>query len=96
NENVLESLFKKKSYKLNVIQVINAEQDLAVAAASILARSAFIDWLNRYEKRTGINLPKGVNDKVIKTGKTIYGKNGKEGLYEVAKVHFKTFNKVIN
>ena len=46
-------------------------------------------------KRTGINLPKGVNDKVIKTGKTIYGKNGKEGLYEVAKVHLKHLIKLL-
>ena len=38
-----------------------AESDIAVAAASILAREAFIDWLERKGKELGLRLERGVS-----------------------------------
>ena len=78
-----------------LIQMPRAEADVAVAAASILARDAFLGWLERTSKALGVTLPKGESPKVIETAKLLVQRSGREVLNEYAKVHFKTTAKVI-
>jgi ribonuclease HIII len=72
-----------------------AEADIAVAAASILARDNFLDWLEQESRRLGIALPKGASDQVIAAAREIVARHGAERLQSLAKVSFKTTQKVL-
>ena len=78
-----------------VLQMHRAEADVAVAAASILARDAFLGWLDQAGKTLGLTVPKGASPKVIETGKLLVSRMGAEGLKDYAKVSFKTLQKVL-
>jgi ribonuclease HIII len=78
-----------------VIQMHRAEADVAVAAASILARDGFLRWLEQAGKVLGLTIPKGASPKVIETGRLLVTRLGTEGLKEYAKVSFKTMEKVL-
>jgi ribonuclease HIII len=78
-----------------VLQMHRAEADVAVAAASILARDAFLRWLEQAGKTLGLIVPKGASPKVIETGKLLVGRMGADGLKDYAKVSFKTMEKVL-
>lgn len=68
---------------------VRAEADIAVAAASILARAEFLRRLERLGDEFGIELPKGAGN-VIPTAKRFVERFGREKLGEIAKLHFKT------
>jgi ribonuclease HIII len=78
-----------------VLQMHRAEADVAVAAASILARDAFLRWLEQAGKTLGLTVPKGASPKVIETGRLLVSQMGAEGLKDYAKVSFKTMEKVL-
>ena len=78
-----------------VIQMHRAEADVGVAAASILARDAFLRWLEQAGKALGLTLPKGASSKVIETGKLLVTRLGADGLKGYAKVSFKTMNHIL-
>jgi ribonuclease HIII len=78
-----------------VIQMHRAEADVAVAAASILARDAFLRWLEQAGKALGLTVPKGASPKVIETGRLLVARLGADALKEYAKVSFKTMDKVL-
>lgn len=74
---------------------VRAEADIAVAAASILARSEFLRRLERLGEEFGIPLPKGATN-VIGTGKKFVQTHGPDALPNVAKMHFKTSGQVLS
>ena len=67
-----------------------AEEDLAVAAASILARDEFVKGLARLEKHYEVKLPKGASAAVDETAKEFVSKHGADNLAKIAKMHFRT------
>ena len=71
-----------------------AESDVAVAAASILAREGFINWLQRKGKELGMRLGRGVSQGVKETARKVVETNGPEALREMAKVHFRTAHEI--
>jgi ribonuclease HIII len=71
-----------------------AESDIAVAAASIIAREAFITWLERKSKELGVRLGRGVSLGVKEAAKKLVDANGSEALRDVAKVHFRTAHEI--
>lgn len=60
----------------------------AVAAASVLARYAFLKEMDKLKKEIGLPLPKGAGNKVDEAAKLILQKKGKETLYHCTKWHF--------
>jgi ribonuclease HIII len=80
--------------KIKIQQRPKAESDIAVAAASILAREAFIGWLERRGKAIGLVLERGVSASVKETAKKLVEKSGPQSLREVAKVHFRTAHEI--
>jgi len=78
-----------------VIQMHRAEADVAVAAASILARDAFLRWIDQAGRALGLTVPKGASPKVIETGRLLVSRLGADGLKDYAKVSFKTMEKVL-
>jgi ribonuclease HIII len=90
---IQQSLFQH-GRKIDIEQRPRAEADIAVAAASILAREAFIDWLDRRGKLLGLRLPRGASGEVKETAKKLVDKDDAGILREVAKVHFRTAHEV--
>ena len=76
-------------------QRTKAESDAAVAAASILAREKFIDWMDEKGEMLGIPLPRGASEQVIDAGRKLVKKMGAGGLDAVAKVHFRTTDSIL-
>ena len=71
-----------------------AEDDAAVAAASIMARARQLEEINRLSERIGFGLPLGATH-VVEAGRRVVGELGEEGLAEVAKIHFATTRRVL-
>ena len=87
---VVEQSLLRHGRKINMEQRPRAESDIAVAAASILAREAFINWLERKGKEIGLRLDRGVSAGVKESAKKLVELNGPGALRAVAKVHFRT------
>ena len=76
--------------EIELVQKHRAEEDLAVAAASILARHEFVTRLSNLEKQYGMVLPRGASAAVDAAAKEFIAKQGVENLPKVAKMHFRT------
>ncbi len=76
--------------EIELVQRHKAEEDLAVAAASILARHEFVTRLAGLEKQFEIKLPKGASAAVDEAAKEFIAKHGAANLAKVAKMHFRT------
>jgi ribonuclease HIII len=91
---VIEKALLKHGQAIKLEQRTKAESDLAVAAASILAREAFIDWLERHGKTWGMKLGRGVSSDVKEAARKIAENGGPAALRKVAKLHFRTAHEV--
>jgi ribonuclease HIII len=77
--------FVPEGVRLEVRQ--RAEDDAAVAAASILARARQLEEMDRLSERVGFPLPRGSTE-VIEAGRRVVREAGEEGLDDVAKTSF--------
>ncbi len=91
---VIEKALLQHGQHIQLEQRTKAESDFAVAAASILARESFIDWLERAGQRLGLTLGRGVSASIKETARKIVEKEGAEGLRRFAKVHFRTAHEI--
>ncbi|WHZ56753.1 ribonuclease HIII [Metabacillus hrfriensis] len=66
---------------------------LAVAAASILARYAFLKEMDRLSEKAGMTLPKGAGAKVDEAAAAIIAKKGESTLRSLTKFHFANTDK---
>ena len=94
DERFILSKLQERGKTLKLIQMPKAEQNIAVAAASILARARFLEKLSKLSNEYKINLPKGASQPVIEVAKKLVDLYGRESLRKVAKLHFKTTTKV--
>jgi ribonuclease HIII len=91
---VIQRSLLQHSRKIDIQQRTKAESDIAVAAASILAREAFINWLERRGKLLGMRLGRGVSVNVKETAAKLVEAKGPGILREIAKVHFRTAHEI--
>lgn len=89
---VLEGMLSRElsAQHVRLTQRTKGESDVAVAAASILAREAFVSWIERNSEAGGVELPLGAGENVIEAAREMRTKHGAEMLEKVAKMHFKT------
>jgi len=78
---------------IELVQTPKAERDVAVAAASILARDAFLRKRDELSMAYGVDFPKGSSN-VVEFGKRLVGDYGLEILPNVAKLHFATTGQI--
>ena len=90
SKSVVEKALMSSGRTLELVQRHKAEEDLAVAAASILARDEFVKGLAKLEKQLETTLPKGASSAVDEAAKKIFTERGVDGLAKVAKMHFRT------
>jgi ribonuclease HIII len=95
DERLILNVLQEKGRKITLEQRTKAESDLAVAAASILARAEFLLRLKRLSSEVGTTLPKGASPAVELAAKMIIKKHGRERLGSVAKLHFKTTQAIL-
>lgn len=93
-ERVVLNALAKKKIQIDLTQRHKGEEDIVVAAASILAREAFVTGLEKLSQYYEVKLPKGASSLVIKAGKEFITKHGQHSLQNVAKLHFKTLDAI--
>ncbi len=84
----------KRGRELELVQKVRAEADVAVAAASIVARAEFLARLERLSKKAGLPLPKGASASVEEAARRLVREKGRAALGDFAKVHFKTTSRL--
>jgi ribonuclease HIII len=94
DERYILNALLEKGKRIQLVQRTKAEDDLAVAAASILARAEFLLRLKRLSEEVGTALPKGASN-VELAARMVVKKHGKDRLGTVAKLHFKTTKSVL-
>jgi ribonuclease HIII len=85
----------ERGRSITLKSMVRAESDIAVAAASILARAEFLRRLKWLGEEFGVDLPKGASPQVIDAGKRFVAKHGSDELSKVGKMHFKTASAVL-
>ncbi|MDD2716263.1 MAG: ribonuclease HIII [Candidatus Wallbacteria bacterium] len=88
-EHVLENALKNKKGDLRIIQRTKGEEDMAVAAASILARDEFVRRVYVLGNREGLKLPLGCSNETQAFARKIKAERGAEFFRKIAKAHFK-------
>ncbi len=88
NAKVLEYAVGQKKIDLQLLQRTKAESDPAVAAASILARDAFVSWMEDAGREWGMPVPLGAGPAV---NQFIAQFPEKDQLPLIGKMHFKNF-----
>ena len=92
---LVENALLKNGRSVRLEQFPKGERDVAVAAASILARAEFVRRLAKLEEEAGLPLPKGAGAQVDKVASQLYLSGGEPLLRKFAKMHFRTARKAM-
>lgn len=95
NQATLRRAIMTLGRQVELVQRHKAESDLAVAAASILARDAFVSALRRMEREYGLEFPKGAAGAPEEALRKFVEKYGAERAREVAKMHFQNARRIV-
>lgn len=90
DESLIKNALLKKGRDIVLEQRVRAESDIAVAAASIVARNEFVQGIKKLSKDYGVELPKGASQKVTDQANLFISKYDTNLLGSIAKLHFKT------
>ena len=90
SKSVIEKALMSGGREIQLVQRHKAEEDIAVAAASILARDEFVKRLAALERQYEMKLPKGASAAVDAAAKLLVESRGADELAKVAKTHFRT------
>lgn len=95
DERVVERALAQKKVKVDLTQRHRGEEDIVVAAASILARDLFLNGLDQLSKKYNIELPKGASSLITTVGRRFVQEHGVDALAQVCKMHFKTLDSIV-
>lgn len=95
NPKLIKKALMDKGRNIELEQRPKAESDIAVAAASILAREGFVLAMRDLSKTCGIPIYKGCSEKVRASAEALVRMKGPEVLLDTAKCHFKTIDEVL-
>jgi ribonuclease HIII len=94
NEKFTENQLLAKGKEIVFVQIERGEQNIAVAAASVLARDAFLETMEKMREEFGVIFPKGAVS-VLNAANSFVAKHGKSSLPLVCKTHFRTYNQIL-
>ena len=94
DESLIKNALMKNGQNIELKQMVRAEADIAVAAASVLARAEYVKRMQELENKYELPLSKGASSKVVEQAKDFVQKYTYNRLNEVAKMHFKTANEL--
>lgn len=93
---LIEEALQQRECRLQLRQLVRGERIPQVAAASILARAAFVREMARLSDKYGIEIPKGAAPQVDRLGRELVRLFGVDELVNVAKLHFKNYRRVVD
>ncbi len=96
HESVIRNALQKNGRRIKLVQIVRAEADVAVAAASVLARAEFVGRLQELSEKVGLKLPKGAGPPVLEAAIRLVETQGADIMSKVAKLHFKTTARVLS
>ena len=94
NEILLRRALKTRGRTIKLEQRCKAESDVAVAAASILAREGFLCGMYRLGEELGVTLPRGAGSPVKRMAEELFRRDGHDVFVRCAKLHFKTYAEI--
>jgi len=92
---LIENALNAKRDNIELKQQFRGEEVIQVAAASILARAAFIREVYKLSEKYKSNIPRGASALADKAGQILVEKYGVKILTKVSKTHFKNYGRVI-
>lgn len=95
SKSLVERALMSRGKRVELVQKHRAESDLAVAAASILAREEFLRSLKQIGDKYKIKAPKGASAQVKTVALGLLKQHGPDVLIETVKCHFKTTAEVL-
>lgn len=95
DKKLIQNALLEAGRKIKLIQKTKAESDIAVAAASIIARAEFVRRMDKLSEEIKMKLPKGASTQVKETALKIIEFFGEEKLKTISKTHFKTYNEIV-
>lgn len=95
-DRTVTSALMERGRKIKVEQFHKAEADIAVAAASIIARAHFLAEIENLSREAGMDLPKGASNGIVEAGTAFVEKLGPAALAKFAKCHFTTTETILN
>ncbi len=93
---LIENALRSKSCKLELQQRFRGEEIIQVAAASILARAAFIREMDKLSELYNTKIPRGAAAIVDQAGQNLIERFGVKILNKVSKTHFKNYGRIVN
>ena len=94
DRSLVERALMDKGRRVTLEQRPRAEANIAVAAASVLARAKFVESLREMSDEYGTTLPKGASAKVDAAARDFVRAFGRAELHKVAKMHFRNAKKL--
>lgn len=94
DEKLIQNALLNEGKNIELKQMVRAESDIAVAAASVLARAEFVKRIQDMENKFELSFPKGASQHVKDCANIFISKYSFDRLKEVAKMHFKTANEL--
>ncbi|MCQ2379009.1 MAG: ribonuclease HIII [Victivallaceae bacterium] len=91
NEILIRRALMERGRRIKLDQQVRAESDVAVAAASFLAREGFLRGMEKLSAEIGVELPRGAGRIVKETGRRLLAERGRDIFAHCAKLHFKTY-----
>ena len=93
--NDIRSSLQREFPEVNVVQQHRAEADIAVAAASVLARARFLAIMQELAAQVGRSeIPKGGSDAATACARELLKELGRSALERLVKVHFANYKKI--
>jgi len=93
---LIETAMRERGHTLPLQQLVRGEAIPQVAAASVLARAAFIRQMQELSRLIGVRLPLGAARQVDEAGRRVVATHGVGILRKIAKMHFKNYSRVVN
>jgi ribonuclease HIII len=94
-DHLIEDALRLRSCPITLEQMHRGEVHPQVAAASIVARARFVRELKELSEKFAVDLPKGAGSIVDTAGQRFVQVHTAKKLSQVAKVHFKNYDKVL-
>ncbi len=92
---LIKNALMAKGRKIILEQKTKGESDIAVAAASILAREQFVREMAKLAEEFGMDMPRGANNIVKERANAVIDKFGIAALDRCVKTHFKTYDELM-
>jgi len=95
DEHLILNALNEKGRRIRLDQRTKAESDIAVAAASVMARAQFVRMMEKLGEEAGTVLPKGAGVQVDEIAAKLFEKGGRTLLEKTAKMHFRNAYKAM-